>query len=117
MLNLFAQSQVMASDQLMGGSISEEIMVVCVVLIVASIPIALGICYMVTRAIMAIRITSIQAKLTEKLVREGLPEAQIKRLLQANRTGLKEGSAFALKDGWRKPHPTPGAAVSKPGTI
>lgn len=117
MLNLLAQSQVLGPSESMGVSITGEIMIVCVVLIAAAVAIALGICYLVTHAIIAIRVTSIQAKLTEKLVREGVPEAQIKRLLEANRIGLQEGSVFDLKNGWRKPHSTSTATISKAGTI
>ena len=116
MLNLLAQSQPVDPREILGVSITGEMMVVCVVLIAASVAIWLGICFLVTQAVVAIRVASIQAKLTEKLVREGLPEAQIKRLLQANRAGLK-GSIFGLQSSWRKPEPASASVLGKPETI
>ncbi len=61
----------------------------------------LGVTFLVTKTIVAIRVASIHAKLTEKLVREGVPSEQIVNIIGSNQKRVALRS-FPFGRGWKK---------------
>jgi len=99
---LLAQSD--ASEAVAGileSAPTDEIMVMFVVFTVFSTLLLITITFCVTSTIQAIRIASINSKLTEKLVREGVPHDQVERLVRANNRRFSVPS-IALPSRWRK---------------
>jgi type II secretory pathway component PulJ len=74
-------------DELLESAPAEEIMIIVVVAIIFSTLLLIAITFLVTSTIRSVRIASINARLIEKLVREGVPVERIERLVRANRRG------------------------------
>ncbi len=61
----------------------------------------LGVTFLVAKTMVAIKVASIHAKLTEKLVREGVPSEQIVNIIGSNQKRVALRS-FPFGGGWKK---------------
>ena len=104
---LLAQS---AHVSLTRPGIDPEVMVVAIVF---SSLLILGITYVISRMVVAIKVASIHAELTEKLVQEGMSSEQIVRIIESNQKQIALPKA-PFGRGWKKADPAFSETQGKP---
>ena len=92
---------------------TDEIMVMFVVFVVFSSLILITTTFFVTNTIRSIKVASINAQLTEKLVQQGVPHEQVERLVRANSKGIKLPN-IQLPSRWRKAQQPASTMPGKP---
>lgn len=95
-MHLLAQTSVISNSKP-----AVDLEVAAVLIIVFGSLLILGVTFLVTRTIVAIKVASIHAQLTEKLVREGVPSEQIVSIIRSNQSRLSLPS-FRFRKGWKK---------------
>ena len=80
---------------------TDEITLIVIVFLLTVSALIIAVTFCITSTIRVVRITSINADLAEKLVKQGVPHDQVERIVSANqRTPL---SFPCRSSGWRRP--------------
>lgn len=114
-MNVLAQQENIGGlAGLLESTPTDAIMVMFVVFTVFSTLLLIAITFFVTHTIRSIKISAINANLTERLVKEGVPHEQIERLVRANN---RRFPSIILPSKWKKAGNTAQQVPGKPHPI